>query len=271
MGSFRLDEREIANLRSFFEITDDDLARAAALRPLAEKHAASVINDFYALLLAHDETRALLDGDETLARVKRMQLRYFMGLFSGRLDMAYVQDRLRVGATHHRIGLHPRWYIGAYRKYLHLLLETFVSELTEAEARLAFLSIHKIVAFDTALAIDAYIGAQLETIVQHQAAIRELSTPIIRVHEGILLLPLVGAVDSQRAQQIMDSVLSGVVEERAKVLILDISGVAAVDTRVADHLLKTTAATRLIGAEMVLTGVRPQIAQTLVQLGVDMG
>ena len=99
---------------------------------------------------------------------------------------------------------------------------------------------------DMALAIDTYIAAYLETMTRHQAAIRELSTPVIKVHDRILLLPIVGTVDTQRAHQIMETVLLQVVEQQAKVMILDIAGVPVVDTKVADHILKTTAAVQLL-------------------------
>jgi len=133
----------------------------------------------------------------------------------------------------------------------------------------AYASVMKMVAFDEALAIDTYIAANLETLGRHQQAIRELSTPVIRVHAGILLLPLVGAVDSVRAQQIMESVLVGVVQEQAKCVIIDIAGVPVVDTKVADNLIKTTTAVSLLGAKTILTGISAQIARTIVQLGVD--
>src|SRR5207244_6237183 len=104
---------------------------------------------------------------------------------------------------------------------------------------------------------------------RHQAASRELSTPVIKVHDRILLLPIVGTVDTQRAHQIMETVLLQVVEQQAKVMILDIAGVPVVDTKVADHLLQTTAAVQLLGAETVLTGISAQVARTIVQLGVE--
>jgi rsbT co-antagonist protein RsbR len=120
-----------------------------------------------------------------------------------------------------------------------------------------------------AIAIDAYIDANLQTLGRHQAAIRELSTPVIRVHDHVLLLPLIGTIDSQRAQQVMEAVLTRVVEEQAQAIIIDIAGVPVVDTRVADHLLKTAAAVRLLGARTILTGISAQVARTIVQLGVD--
>src|SRR5690606_34898318 len=112
-------------------------------------------------------------------------------------------------------------------------------------------------------------AANLETIGRHQAALRELSTPVAKVYEQILLLPLIGAMDSQRAQQVMDTVLLRIVEEQARVMIIDIAGVPTVDARVADLLLKTTAALRLVGARVILTGISPQVARTIVEIGVD--
>jgi rsbT co-antagonist protein RsbR len=202
--------------------------------------------------------------------VKRTQKEYFLGLFTGRCDLAYIEDRLRVGAIHERIGLSPKWYLGAYRQYLHLIHDRLFTELGDVGAvRAAFASIEKIVFFDMALAIDTYIAANLEALGRHQAAIRELSTPVIRVYDRVLLLPLVGAIDSHRAMQVMESVLLHVVEAQARCIIIDIAGVPVVDTRVADHLLKTTAAVRLLGAQTILTGITAQVARTMVQLGVD--
>ena len=270
MARLQLDERELQSRREFFQITDDDLRRLAALRPFAEKHLDGIVEAFYELLLGHLETRRFFPDEATIKRVKRMQRQYFLGLFEGRCDLAYVEDRLRVGAAHERIGMPPKWYIGAYRRYLALILERLTAELADhAEVVASFQSVEKLVAFDMALAIDTYIAANLESLGRHQQAIRELSTPVIRVHDQVLLLPLVGAIDSQRAQQVMETVLTHIIEEKARVIIIDIAGVPVVDTKVADHLIKTTAAVRLIGAQTILTGITAQVARTIVQLGVD--
>ena len=165
----------------------------------------------------------------------------------------------------------PKLYLGAYRRYLALiharLLDHFKGNAAEAAKSLE--SIRKIIFFDMALAIDTYIAAYLETMTRHQAAIRELSTPVIKVHDRILLLPIVGTVVTQRAHQIMETVLVQVVEQQAKVMILDIAGVPVVDTKVADHILKTTAAVQLLGAQTILTGISASVARTVVQLGLE--
>ena len=110
-----------------------------------------------------------------------------------------------------------------------------------------------------------------ESAVARQAReILELSTPVVQAWEGILALPLIGTLDSQRTQQVMDTLLQRIVETNAQVVLVDITGVPAIDTQTARHLLETISAVRLMGAQAVLTGVRPAIAQTLVHLGTDL-
>lgn len=266
----QFDERELATRRSFFELHDEDLERLSRLRDFAQRHMDDVVEDFYKLILGHAETRRFFPDEATLRRVKRLQREYFVQLFAGRCDLEYVENRLRVGAAHEQIGMPPRWYVGAYRHYLTIIFDRLRADLGDTdEMRAAYHSMLKIVNFDMSLAIDSYIAANLETLGRHQAAIRELSTPVIKVHDNVLLLPLVGAIDSQRAQQVMETVLIRVIEEKAKAIIIDIAGVPVVDTKVADHLLKTTAAVRLVGAQTILTGISAQVARTIIQLGVD--
>ncbi len=100
--------------------------------------------------------------------------------------------------------------------------------------------------------------------------IRQMSTPTIKLWDGVLVLPVVGVVDSIRAQHMMESVLNRIAETYSKVIILDIHGVAAIDTAVANHLIKITKATKLMGCECILSGISPAVAQTIIQLGIDM-
>jgi rsbT co-antagonist protein RsbR len=104
---------------------------------------------------------------------------------------------------------------------------------------------------------------------QHQEVL-ELSTPVVEIWEGVVALPLIGTLDSSRTQVVMESLLQTIVETGAGIAIIDITGVPTVDTLVAQHLLKTVAAARLMGAECLISGIRPQIAQTIVHLGVDL-
>ncbi|GAB2906014.1 STAS domain-containing protein [Paraburkholderia jirisanensis] len=107
-------------------------------------------------------------------------------------------------------------------------------------------------------------------ILRQQEELLELSTPVVQLWEGILALPLIGTLDSARTQVVMESLLEKIVETGAAIAIIDITGVPTVDTLVAQHLLKTVAAARLMGADCIISGIRPQIAQTIVHLGVDL-
>jgi rsbT co-antagonist protein RsbR len=107
-------------------------------------------------------------------------------------------------------------------------------------------------------------------IVRQQQELLELSTPVVKLWDGVLALPMIGTLDSSRAQVVMESLLQAIVDSGSEIAILDITGVPTVDTLVAQHLLKTVTAIRLMGADCIISGVRPQIAQTIVQLGVDL-
>jgi len=110
-----------------------------------------------------------------------------------------------------------------------------------------------------------------EIIARQQQEMLELSTPVVELWDGILALPLIGTLDSDRTQVVMESLLERVVDTGAEIAIIDITGVPTVDTLVAQHLLKTVAAARLMGADCMISGIRPQIAQTIVHLGVELG
>ena len=117
---------------------------------------------------------------------------------------------------------------------------------------------------------EAYQKARNEIIARQQQEMLELSTPVVTLWQGILALPLIGTLDSARTQVVMENLLHRIVETGSLIAILDITGVPTVDTLVAQHLLKTVAAARLMGADCIISGIRPQIAQTIVHLGVDL-
>jgi rsbT co-antagonist protein RsbR len=116
-----------------------------------------------------------------------------------------------------------------------------------------------------------FVQERERVIRQQQEAIRELSTPVLQVRERLLILPIIGVIDPQRARQLTEQLLRGIRTNRAKVVVIDITGVAAMDASVANHLVQTVEASRLLGATVIVTGLSPEIAQTLVNIGVDLG
>jgi rsbT co-antagonist protein RsbR len=121
------------------------------------------------------------------------------------------------------------------------------------------------------LTTEVFQKTREEVIVRQQQELMELSTPVVKLSEGILALPLIGSLDSARTQVVMENLLQQILATGAEIAIIDITGVPTVDTLVAQHLLKTVAAARLMGADCIISGVRPQIAQTIVHLGVELG
>ncbi|MBD2679321.1 MULTISPECIES: STAS domain-containing protein [Nostoc] len=120
------------------------------------------------------------------------------------------------------------------------------------------------------LIVEAYQKAREEVIWRQQEELLELSIPVVKLWEGILALPIIGTLDSARTQIVMESLLQKIVETGSEVAIIDITGVPTVDTLTAQHLLKTVTAARLMGADCIISGIRPQIAQTIVYLGIDL-
>lgn len=120
------------------------------------------------------------------------------------------------------------------------------------------------------LTVEAYQKAREEIILRQQEELMELSTPVVKLWEGVLALPVIGTLDSARTQVVMESLLQKIVETGSEVAIIDITGVPTVDTLTAQHLLKTVTAARLMGADCIISGIRPQIAQTIVYLGIDL-
>jgi len=118
---------------------------------------------------------------------------------------------------------------------------------------------------------EVYQRGREQLIIRQQQELMELSTPVVTLWEGVLALPVIGTLDSARTQVVMENLLQRIVETGAAIAIIDITGVPTVDTLTAQHLLKTVAAARLMGADCIISGIRPQIAQTIVHLGVDLG
>lgn len=268
-----ISEEEIKKQKAFLEFTHDDENALTGINELAGRYADEVIEDFYKHLLSFEETRAFFNDPKLLQRVKNAQKEYFLRLTKGNYDQQYVANRLKIGAVHERIGLPVKAYLGMYNFYLRAvsvrLLEAFRERPEQAFK--VFGSLMKLTFLDIGLAIDTYIDSRERMIREQQEAIRELSTPVLPFRPGLLILPIVGLIDSQRAQQLTEQLLRSIRANRAKVIVVDITGVPSVDSRVANHLVQTVEAARLMGATAIITGVAPEIAQTMVTLGIDLG
>jgi rsbT co-antagonist protein RsbR len=263
---------ELARRKEWLEFGEEDEARLLELNQLGTEYADEVIDDLYEHFLANPETRTFFEDPAVLEYVKEQQRTYFLRLTQGGYDESYVRDRLTIGAVHEQIGLDVKWYLGAYNRYMRAVGERIFRAYEDDPHRAlkCFFSLMKLVYLDIGLAIDTYITQRERTIKQQQKAILELSTPVLQVREGILILPIIGVVDSQRARQLTEHLLLAIRSARAKVVVVDITGVPAVDTHVANHLVQTVEASRLMGATAIVTGLSAEVAQTLVTLGLEL-
>jgi rsbT co-antagonist protein RsbR len=267
-----VDEEDVARRKAFLEFGDDDVEALKGFREIARKYAEPVIEEFYGHILSFPETKRFFEDPRTLERVKRLQKDYFVRLTEGDYGTDYVANRLRIGAVHERVDLEPKWYLGMYAFYLRQvaarLLDAFTGEPAKAFA--SFSSLLKLVFLDISLAVDTYIQARELTMRKQQEAIRELSTPVLQIRDRLLLLPIIGVIDTHRARLITDSLLRSIRTARAKVVVMDVTGVATIDSRVANHLIQTVTAAGLMGASVIVTGLSSDVAQALVALGLDL-
>jgi rsbT co-antagonist protein RsbR len=240
---------------------------------LAEKYATGVIEDFYSHLLSFEESQKFFTDPAVLERVKAAQKQYFLRLTQGDYDTTYVEDRLRIGVAHERIDLPIELYLGAYNFYLRTVMRRLMEAYTSnpAQAVSTFLSLLKLVFLDMGLATETYLFQRERMIREQQEAIREISTPVLPLRERLLLLPIIGAIDPPRAQQITTQLLHGIRDHRAKAVVMDITGVPTVDSEIANHLIQTVQAARLMGATVIVSGLSPEVAHALVRIGVDLG
>lgn len=177
-----------------------------------------------------------------------------------------------ISITRARQGFSPR-ETGLYILSLkEAMLQTLQTEIKDDPQALydASIQVNRLIDSFSMVTFDTYIKGREEVILRQTDEITEISTPVIRVWDGILALPIIGTLDSARTQVVMENLLQEIVETGSGIAILDISGVPAVDSLVAQHLIKTVSATRLMGAECIISGIRPEIAQTVVHLGIDL-
>ena len=225
---------------------------------------------FYDWMREQPEWDIFFRDPDKIAYAKNLQTKHWEDLFlGGVVNDAYVARRVRVGQVHARIGLS----LAAYFAGAEVSFQIFTGQLTRPDGGTAtpeeIRAFGKLLHIDALLTIEAYNAVTQKKITDQAEALMEMSTPVAELWESVLLLPVVGVVDSQRAEDMMTSVLRHIAEYRARVLIIDISGVPVVDTAVADHLIKVTRATRLMGCNTILSGLSAAVAQTIVELGIN--
>jgi rsbT co-antagonist protein RsbR len=231
-----------------------------------------VVDQFYQWLPQQPEFNVFFSSQDTVDRVSKLQKAYWAAFFSGVVDQRYIDYRVRIGEIHAQRDLPSLIYFAAVLRFQLLFMEELqASGLGKDRLLPATRAFTKLLALDTYVISDQIAQFAKRRVSESGKAMLEMSTPVTSIWEGILLLPLVGIVDSQRTQDIMEKVLSRISESQARVFVMDISGVVTVDTAVANNFIRITQATRLMGCDCIISGISPNVARTLVELGANVG
>jgi rsbT co-antagonist protein RsbR len=263
----------MSELLTAYQISPEDLDGIRRLGQRLRPRLAECIDAFYVWLRKQPEFAEHFGNDPAkLARVRKLQEEYWDEFFAARPDEAYFESRRRVGEVHARIGLPLPVYFTAMNFTLARFSDDLHDGRADADGSAGMLrAVTKLIHLDTAVVVDTYSRLTSKKISDQSQALIQMSTPVTAIWEDILMLPVVGIIDSRRAQDIRNAMLAKIAETRARIFILDISGVAVVDTAVANHLIKIIKATKLMGCECTISGIKPAIAETMVELGIDVG
>jgi rsbT co-antagonist protein RsbR len=261
-------EMSAPEMLELYGISTDDINQLRVCATKVEDHIDGFVENFYVWLRTLPDFEHFFTDEHIVERVKQLQKIYWKEFFRDERDDGYIEKRRMVGESHARIGLSLGSYCAAMN-HMHSLMVSHLASDDSAQATLDLVA--KFMNMDMAIVVETYSKVINESISAQSQALMEMSTPVTQIWEGILMLPVVGIIDSKRAQEIMATTLAKISETQAQVFIMDISGVAVVDTQVANHMIQITKATRLMGCESTISGLSPSIAETIVQLGIDVG
>jgi rsbT co-antagonist protein RsbR len=269
----RFTTRDVERRRRFVDIGHEDVARILTIKNVLIENVDRFTEAFFDYLSHIDEAAGLFKNRQLLEEAKKLKREHLVSMGMGEYGSAYAEQRARLGVLYASVGLDVCVFLGAF----HHLMRTVGSEIMKRLGKNpqagfeAFMSLTKVAFFDFSIIVDILIDERERTISAQQEAIRELSTPVLQLRDRLLILPIIGLIDSERAVQVTESLLQAIRANRARVVVMDITGVAAVDSKVANHLIQTVTAARLMGATVIVSGLSADVAQALVALGVDLG
>jgi rsbT co-antagonist protein RsbR len=271
--ALKVTDREIEFRKNIVGLSEDDVARIISLRSIIEPRIGHYADEFFARLAEVGAAPTLLAKRDTLEEAKRRKREHIMELVAGKYDHDYVEQRIDLASLYSAHGLEPKAFFGAFQCMVRSIGNDIMAASRD-DPMLAFdkfMSVMKVGYFDIAIIVDVLVAERQRTIEIQQDAIRELSTPVLQVRDRLLILPIIGVLDSHRALQLTSDLLRAIRDTRARMVVIDITGVAAVDSKVANHLIQTVSAARLMGSAVVVTGLSAEVAQALVALGIDLG
>jgi len=255
-----------------FQVTEADLGYVRSYGARVYPRVGDYITEIYAWMRQLPVYARYFSDPDTVTRAQTKQMAAWGEFFKGKVDDAYLEGRREIGRVHAQISLPPQAYMAAMSVSYTIWTERLYDGSLSADEHVsACRALAKLMNLETTVVMETFVERSNQVIINQGRALLEMSTPVAALWDGILMLPIVGIVDSKRAQDIMNRMLERVAETQSRAFILDISGVAVVDTAVANHLIKMTKATRLMGCDCVISGISPSVAQTMVELGIEVG
>jgi len=269
-------EHSAEELMRLYRIQPSHLEVIRGMRDQARPRINGVIEHFYQWMGEHPAMMAFFESEESMLHVRKMQTVYWERFLDANVDAEYLRDRRRIGEIHARIGLPVMFYIGAINM-VYDELKGIARDLTKQETNKQSpihleemdQSLAGLIHLDAGLICQSFVDKRDQLLHEQSQAVMAMSTPVTEIWDGILLLPIVGIIDSRRSEDIMNAVLDAIKHSKAKEFILDISGVGVVDTAVANYLISITKATALMGCRSTISGISPAISKTIIQLGIE--
>jgi len=272
MNDMGLSNQNIERRQKIVGLDAADLARIKAMQDLVARDADDFVKVFFNYLAGLDEARPLTSNRALTDQVQRLKREHLIAMVKGEYGPTYVEQRVALGAVYSKVGIEPRIFLAAFHQLLRAMGTAIMKQFERApmDGFETFMSIKKVAFMDIGIIVDVLIYERERVIRQQQEAIRELSTPVLQIRDRLLLLPIIGVIDTHRARLITDNLLRAIRANRAKVVVMDVTGVSTIDSKVANHLLQTVTAARLMGALVIVTGLSSDVAQSLVALGIEL-
>lgn len=272
MREMGLNEANVARRQQIVDLKSDDLTRISTIKDLLVGHVDEHGDRFFDYLSTSEEGRTLTGNRSLLERARALKRAHLLAMVEGDYGVGYAAQRLELAVLYGKVGLDLPVFLAAFHHLLSGIGASILqqSAATPREGFEAFMSLEKVAFFDLGIIVDAMVFERQRVIHRQQDAIRELSTPVLQIRDRLLLLPIIGVIDTHRARLITESLLKAIRAARAKVVVMDITGVATIDSKVANHLIQTVTAARLMGAGVIVTGLSSDVAQSLVALGIDL-
>jgi rsbT co-antagonist protein RsbR len=267
-----LTEQSVERRRRIVALEPADVERIAAIRDIVLPRIDHFTSVFFDYLSSLEEGRVLTNDRALSLRARELKRLHLVAMLSGDYGRAYVEQRLVLATIYGRVGLELRVFLGAFHHLVQSIGEAVMQAAPHGPLAAFdhFMAFEKVAFFDVGVIVDAIVFERERVIRQQQDAIRELSTPVLQIRERLLLLPIIGVIDTHRARLITESLLKSIRANRAKVVVMDVTGVATIDSKVANHLMQTVTAAKLMGAAVIVTGLSAEVAQSLVALGIDL-